>query len=40
MRPVWFALYIAALLPLIMLFARYERVKSAQNAKLPSRTGG
>lgn len=24
-RPVWFALYIAALLPLILLFARYER---------------
>jgi peptidoglycan/LPS O-acetylase OafA/YrhL len=27
-RPVWFALYIATLLPLIMLFARYEQLKS------------
>jgi len=26
-RPVWFALYIAALLPLILLFARYEQAK-------------
>jgi peptidoglycan/LPS O-acetylase OafA/YrhL len=24
-RPIWFALYIAALLPLILIFARYER---------------
>lgn len=28
MRPVWFALYIAALCPLIILFARFERAKS------------
>jgi peptidoglycan/LPS O-acetylase OafA/YrhL len=29
MRPVWFALYIAALLPLILIFSRYERMGSA-----------
>ena len=28
-RPVWFALYIAALLPLIMLFARHERASGS-----------
>ena len=28
-RPVWFALYIAALFPLIMIFARYEQVGSS-----------
>jgi hypothetical protein len=28
-RPVWFALYIAALFPLIMLFARYERASGS-----------
>ncbi len=29
MRPIWFALYIATLLPLIILFARYERAGKA-----------
>ncbi|MEQ1549334.1 MAG: acyltransferase [Chakrabartia sp.] len=28
-RPLWFALYIAALLPLILIFSRYERMGSA-----------
>lgn len=28
-RPLWFALYIAASLPLVLLFARYERASSA-----------
>ncbi|HMT44996.1 MAG TPA: acyltransferase, partial [Chakrabartia sp.] len=28
-RPLWFALYIVASLPLIMLFARYEQVRSS-----------
>lgn len=26
MRPVWFAIYIAVTLPLVMIFARYEQV--------------
>lgn len=34
-RPVWFALYIAALLPLIMLFARYEQAKSGPKRDTP-----
>lgn len=34
-RPLWFALYIAALLPLIMLFARYERLKSGPKRESP-----
>ncbi len=38
MRPIWFTLYIAALLPLILFFARYERAGSgakADNIALP-----
>lgn len=34
-RPVWFALYIAALLPLIMLFARFEQVKNGAKRETP-----
>ena len=34
-RPVWFALYIAALLPLIGLFARFERVSAGKAAARP-----
>lgn len=34
-RPIWFALYILALLPLIMIFARYERGGSASDAAVP-----
>lgn len=38
-RPVWFALYIAALLPLILLFARFERpstsVIARENTPIP-----
>jgi hypothetical protein len=32
-RPVWFALYIAALLPLIAVFARAEQVRAAPGAE-------
>jgi hypothetical protein len=35
MRPVWFALYIAALSPLIILFARFERAKSGPKREAP-----
>lgn len=31
-RPIWFALYIAALFPLIMAFARYERASGSDKA--------
>ena len=31
-RPVWFALYIVALLPLVMAFARFEQVRSKGEA--------
>lgn len=34
-RPVWFALYIAALLPLIGLFARYERADGKADRETP-----
>ncbi|QZD95586.1 acyltransferase family protein [Qipengyuania gelatinilytica] len=34
-RPVWFALYIAALLPLIAIFARYERGSGAAKRETP-----
>ena len=34
-RPVWFALYIAVLLPLIALFARYERGMGAAKRETP-----
>ena len=34
-RPVWFALYIAALSPLIMLFARYEQAKRSPKRDAP-----
>ena len=34
-RPVWFALYIAALLPLIAIFARYERGMGAAKRETP-----
>ena len=34
-RPVWFALYIAVLLPLIALFARYERGMGATKRDTP-----
>jgi len=34
-RPVWFALYIAVLLPLIALFARYERGMGAAKRDTP-----
>ena len=34
-RPVWFALYIAALLPLIAIFARYERGMGAAKRDRP-----
>jgi hypothetical protein len=34
-RPIWFALYIAALLPLVMLFARYERASGVGDAPGP-----
>ncbi|MXO50693.1 hypothetical protein GRI42_05165 [Erythrobacter gaetbuli] len=36
-RPVWFALWIAALLPLIAIFARYERgsVPAARERPVP-----
>lgn len=34
-RPVWFALYIAALLPLIAIFARYERGMGAAKREAP-----
>ena len=34
-RPVWFALYIAALLPLIGLFARFERVSAGKEPTRP-----
>ncbi|MFC4290903.1 acyltransferase [Sphingorhabdus arenilitoris] len=34
-RPVWFALYIAALLPMIMIFARYEQLP--RGAGLPEK---
>lgn len=33
-RPIWFILYIAALFPLIMLFARYERA-SKDSGEVP-----
>ena len=35
MRPIWFALYIAALFPLIILFARFERAKSGPKRDKP-----
>jgi hypothetical protein len=34
-RPLWFALYIVASLPLIMLFARYEQVRSSGDSSTP-----
>jgi hypothetical protein len=34
-RPIWFALYVAALLPLIMLFARYEQASRGPKRKRP-----
>jgi hypothetical protein len=34
-RPIWFALYIAALLPLIMLFARYEQARAMPKRETP-----
>jgi peptidoglycan/LPS O-acetylase OafA/YrhL len=34
-RPIWFALYIVALLPLIMLFARYEQVRTGPKRETP-----
>ncbi len=34
-RPLWFALYIAALLPLIAIFARYERGMGAATRERP-----
>ena len=34
-RPIWFALYIAALLPLIMAFARYERAGKTAGGHIP-----
>ncbi|WP_271078205.1 acyltransferase family protein [Aurantiacibacter sp. MUD61] len=34
-RPVWFALYIATLLPLIAIFARYERGSALDGKPLP-----
>ncbi len=34
-RPVWFALYIAALLPLIILFARFEQVRGGPPENVP-----
>ena len=34
-RPVWFALYITALMPLIMLFARYEQAKRSPKRDVP-----
>ncbi|MBX7531808.1 acyltransferase [Qipengyuania sp. 1XM1-15A] len=34
-RPVWFALYIAVLLPLIAIFARYERGMGAAKRETP-----
>lgn len=34
-RPVWFALYIATLVPLILLFARYERADGKTGLETP-----
>ena len=34
-RPIWFALYIAAMLPLVMLFARYERAGKTAGTHIP-----
>lgn len=34
-RPLWFLLYIAATLPLIMLFARFEQVRASKEARAP-----
>jgi peptidoglycan/LPS O-acetylase OafA/YrhL len=34
-RPIWFTLYIAVLLPLILVFARYEQVKSGPKRDTP-----
>ncbi len=34
-RPIWFALYIVALLPLIMMFARYERAGKSVSVDVP-----
>ena len=34
-RPIWFVLYIAALAPLIILFARFERAKSGPKRDTP-----
>jgi hypothetical protein len=35
MRPIWFALYIATLLPLIGLFARFEQVREMPERQSP-----
>lgn len=35
MRPIWFALYIATLLPLIGLFARFEQVRKTPGRQRP-----
>ncbi len=35
MRPIWFILYIAALLPLIIGFSRFERVRGADSDAMP-----
>ncbi len=34
-RPIWFALYIAALVPLILAFARYERAGKSAGRPIP-----
>lgn len=35
LRPLWFALYIAAVLPLVMRFARYEQAGKAGSGEVP-----
>lgn len=34
-RPLWFALYITALLPLIAIFARFEQVRAGTTGEIP-----
>lgn len=34
-RPIWFALYIAALVPLILIFSKYERAGKGAGAPIP-----
>lgn len=34
-RPLWFALYVAVLMPLILLFARYERADGRADSETP-----